>query len=540
MNYFKFFIEENKSGYKTKEKWLMNNYRDLYDKIINNYKSKDLDISFKEKVWLFINGLTEKPKCECGSKLRFKKSLKEGYGKYCSIPCANKSEEHKKSIEKTNIKRYGGVSPLSSDKVKDKIKKTTLKNYGVDNIFKDKEYIKNKTIEKHNVEHIAKLNSTKNKRLETNIKKYGVSTPLLLNENREKVNKIKLDNFLLKYDNLNIININGDDITINCNNCKNNYTINRSLLWYRIKITTIPCTLCHPKNNSVSIIEKELHNFINELKLDFEENNRDLIKPLELDIYIPSHKVAIEFNGLYWHSEKYVDDNYHLNKTELCNNMGVKLIHIFEDEWLHKKDIVKSRLKNILGFTENKIYARKCEVREVPTKVKTKFLDKNHIQGSVGSKVNLGLYYNNELVSIMTFSSLRNVLRFKDKKDSYELIRFCNELDTSVIGGASKLLKHFIKHYQPKEIISYADRRWSTGNMYNNLGFIFDHTSKPNWFIFNNNKREHRIKYQKHRLVEMGFNPDKTAHEICLENNLYRIYDCGTIAYKMTLNKKTP
>jgi hypothetical protein len=271
-------------------------------------------------------------------------------------------------------------------------------------------------------------------------------------------------------------------------------------------------------------------NFVNELNIRYSENDRSLLNGKELDIYIPSHNVGIEFNGLYWHSELFVDKNYHLNKTELCEEKGVQLIHIFEDEWLNKQDIVKSRVKNILGVTDETIYARKCEIREVSTKEKTKFLNDNHIQGAVGSKINLGLYYNNELVSIMTFGK-RPILN----KSEYEMLRFCNKLNTNVVGGASRLFKSFIKRYNPNEIISYADRRWSMGNMYEKLGFEFIENTEPNWFIINGKNREHRVKYQKHRLIEMGFDENKTADQILFENDMNKIYDCGTKKYILKL-----
>ena len=281
----------------------------------------------------------------------------------------------------------------------------------------------------------------------------------------------------------------------------------------------------------VSKPERELRDFISSLNIDFNENTRNIIKPYELDIYIPSKNIAIEFNGLYWHSELFVESDYHLKKTELCEEKGIQLIHIFEDEWVNKRDIVESRLKNLFGVTDNRIFGRKCEIREVPTKEKTIFLNENHIQGAVGSKINLGLYYNDELVSIMTFGK-RPILNYSE----YELIRFCNKLNTSVIGGASRLLKYFINTYKPNEVISYADRRWSTGNLYEKLGFHFKTNTKVNWFVINQGKRKHRVKYQKHKLIQMGFDKNKTAHKICLENNLYRIYDCGTKKYNLILN----
>ena len=175
------------------------------------------------------------------------------------------------------------------------------------------------------------------------------------------------------------------------------------------------------------------------------QNDKHLIYPYELDIFSPKYNIAIEYDGLYWHNEKNVDMNYHLMKTELCENKGIQLIHIFEDEWTDKQDIVKSRLKSIFGVIDNRIYARKCEIKEVSHNESKLFLEKNHIQGNVNSKYRYGLYYNNELVSLMTFGNMRKSLGSKTKNECYELLRFCNKLNTSVIGGASKLFKHFIK-----------------------------------------------------------------------------------------------
>jgi hypothetical protein len=290
------------------------------------------------------------------------------------------------------------------------------------------------------------------------------------------------------------------------------------------------CPKCGIKYN---ISESQLKYFIKSLNIEFIENSRDIIKPLELDIFIPDKNIAIEFNGLYWHSELFKDNNYHLNKTNECNKKNIKLIHIFEDEWVYKKDIVKSRLKNILGLTENKIYGRKCIIKEVNIKDSSVFLNNNHIQGSVKSSINIGLYYNNELVSLMCFNKPR--LGIGSSYDGYELSRFCNKLNTNVIGGASKLLKYFENNYQPKEIKSYADLRWSDGGLYNTLGFELSHTNKSNYWYIVNNKREYRFNYRKSILEKQGFDvSNKTEHQIMLDRKIYRVYDCGTISYKKT------
>ena len=168
-----------------------------------------------------------------------------------------------------------------------------------------------------------------------------------------------------------------------------------------------------------------------------------------------------------------------------------------------------------------------------PTKIKTKFLNENHIQGTVGGKINYGLYYDDELITIMTFGNGRNVMNGSNYE--WELLRFCNKINHSVIGGASKLLKHFIKENNPTNIISYADIRWSDGNLYNKLGFNYKNSSNPNYYYVVNKKREHRYKFRKDILVSEGFDSNKTEKQIMTERGYNRIYDCGNLVYFTSL-----
>ena len=295
------------------------------------------------------------------------------------------------------------------------------------------------------------------------------------------------------------------------------------------------CTKC--SNCGVSKVENELIDFIKTIEDNVELSVNTILYPKHIDIYLPSKKIGFEFNGLYWHNELYKDKNYHLDKTVLAEEKGIKLIHIFEDEWMYKQDIVKSRIKNLLGLSEYKIFARKCVIKEVDNAIVKEFLNINHIQGDCKSKIKLGLYYDNELVSLMAFGFLRKNLHQKKEDNVYELIRFCNKLNTNVVGGADKLLKYFIKNYGPDEIISYADRRWSQGGLYEKLGFEFIHDSVPNYWYVNGNLREYRFKYRKDVLVREGYDNKLTEHEIMLSRGLYRIYDCGSKKYNLKLNK---
>lgn len=296
------------------------------------------------------------------------------------------------------------------------------------------------------------------------------------------------------------------------------------------------CPLCC---NNVSTPERLISKFIEDNGFAISCNERQIIQPKELDIYIPSERLAIEYNGLRWHSELFKEDpiNCHLAKTNECKEKGIRLIHIFEDEWLERSQIVKSMLRNILGKTNNRLYARQCDIRNVDAKTAMQFLDDNHIQGRCKAKYHYGLYHEGELVSLMTFGKTRQQKKYNEDYDNtWELLRFCNKLNTSVVGGASKLLKHFIGEVKPHRIVTYADKRWSVGNLYERLGFVHTHDSKPNYFYVVGQHRENRFKYRKGELVKQGFDPSKSEHEIMYERGIPRIYDCGTMAFEMTID----
>ena len=295
------------------------------------------------------------------------------------------------------------------------------------------------------------------------------------------------------------------------------------------------CPYC---SHNISNQEHEIVEFIRGLGIEVQTNQRNILGDnKEIDIFIPSHNIAIEFDGLYWHNSSMKENNYHINKTNECEKKGIRLIHIFEDEWMNKKDIVKSRIKNILGKTPNKIYGRNCMISEISYKEAKDFLETNHIQGYSVSSIRYGLYHKNELVAVMTFCGLRKNLGKKNLENAYELLRFCNRLDTVVIGGADKLLSHFIKDYKPNEIISYADRRWSQGNLYEKLNFSLYNVSPPNYFYVIGRQRFNRFNFRKDRLVKDGYDLIKTEKQIMEERGIPRIYDCGCLCYKWINNQ---
>jgi len=291
------------------------------------------------------------------------------------------------------------------------------------------------------------------------------------------------------------------------------------------------------KSFQVSRGEKEVLEVIKNMNIDVLENNRTLINS-ELDIVIPSKKIAIEYCGLYWHSElQGKNQNYHLKKLEKCESIGMRLITIFEDEWLVKKDIIEKRLKHILGLSQNNIGARKCEIQEIEGIQAKPFVNLYHIQGNLPSLIKLGAFYNSELVSVMTFSKLSISKGSISQPDIYEISRFCSNVP--VVGIAGKFISYFTKTYKPKHIITFADRRWDTGEVYEKIGFKKIGYTKPNyWYFQTNTKKYHRFNFRKNVLdkkLEI-FDPEKSEWENMKNNGWDRIWDCGNIKFIYTAN----
>jgi hypothetical protein len=273
---------------------------------------------------------------------------------------------------------------------------------------------------------------------------------------------------------------------------------------------------------------------------DIEGSVRRLPNIKEIDILSEEYKIGIEFNGLYWHSDIHKNNNYHLKKSKAVNNLGYRLIQIFEDEWIFNRNVCESILRNAFKKNVHKIFARKCSIVNVDHKTAKKFLLDNHIQGFCVSKYRFGLMFKGELVSLMTFGKKRrNLGNVESKNGEYELLRFCNKINHSVVGGASKIFRHFIKEMKPQNIISFCNMRYGTGNLYKTLGFTEKHTSAPNYFYVKGLKRHNRFAFRKDVLLSKGYPKDKTEKEIMKDLGYYRIYDCGNKKYEWTtpLNK---
>jgi len=459
--------------------------------------------------------------------------------KYNIYTCSTKCSYIKN--KKTNLEKYGTEHHLQSDIVKEKLKNTVQKKYGVDNVFQlNNVKIKSKqtNLDKLGVEYPQQHKDILEKSNQTNLKKYGVKRPGQSRKIQEKqINTCKknLISHFSKYGILiNTIDYHSNIINCYCLKCFNNYDIHIKTLYSRTLNNIELCTNCNSIIKNVSYSENKILEFIeNNYDGKILPNKRNIIPPYELDIYLPELNIAFEFNGLYWHSELYKEKNYHFDKTNNCIKKNIQLIHIWEDDWNNHPEIIKSMILNKLGKSSIRIYARKCEIKEIKnTKIVSNFLNQSHIQGSIGSSVKIGLFYNNELVSLMTFGKKRKFMNSLSDIDEYELLRFCNKLNTTVVGGASRLFSFFIKHYNPKEIITYADRSHSNGNLYEQLRFKYDSLTQPNYHYIIDGHRKHRFGFRKDVLVKEGFDKNMTEHEIMLSRNIYRIFNAGNYKYK--------
>ena len=496
-----------------RESFFIKNNVELYNKIF--FFTKELDISFKQKVWHYVFNKPHYITCYCGNSLKFKNNWKEGYNKYCSTKCASNSVEFKEEVKNTLLEKYGVTHYSKTKEYVIKSKSTYLKKYGVDNYTKTEEYNK--------------------KSKKTCLEKYGVDSYIKTEELKKKVkesyifknDKYRVDNFNIAKNKFYIKYL-GEQINLfKCDSGKDHtFEISTDNYYGRVKNNNSICTICTPISSRTSIKESELYEFIKDnysgqIILNYKDK-------FEIDIYLPELKIGFEFNGIWWHSSKYKENNYHINKTNFFKERNIRIIHIWEDDWIYKIDIIKYQILSFLGKIDNRIWARKCTISEVDTKTTKDFLNKNHIQGFVKSNTKIGLYYNNELVSIMTFDKFEGRKKMSDNE--WNLSRFCTKNELSVIGAASKLLNYFTKKYNPKRIISYADKDWSNGNMYLKIGFNKISETKPDYKYIINNTRKHKSNFRKSRL-----NTNLTESSYMKTKQIYKIYDCGKIKFEILM-----
>jgi hypothetical protein len=455
--------------------------------------------------------------CSEEIKIKQKETMKTRYG--VENPSQITTSQEKK--KQTNLSRYGVEHIIQKPDIIESNKTKNVERYGVENPFKSSQFqkeIKGLVFKKYGVHHVSELPGYLEKRIQTNLSRYGVestnhrhidSNTLQILKNREWLTEqhhtLKLPLCLIA----------------------KNLSVSPHTVETRFKLYDIPIKYYYTSSHHIEIVEfiKSLYSGL------IVENDRTAINPHEIDILLPELNIGIEVNGIFWHSELNGKSKcYHLTKTKESLNRGIRLIHVYDIEWINKKDIVKSRIQTLLDKNK-KLFARKCEIRNVDSTQATTFVNQYHIQGHVNSSVKVGLFYNDELVSLMTFGKPRF-----NKHVDWELLRFCSKAGYTVVGGASRLFYYFIRTYNPKTLLSYCDMRYGIGNVYDRLGFKQENWSAPNYKYFKKNASTQlfsRNTFQKHKLPELltTFDANLTEWNNMVNNGYDRIWDCGNTVW---------
>ena len=530
-------------------------------------------------IYLYVNELPEEMSfCKIGSTNRRLKSINSGFMQFCgnqsSCQCnkenskqhlESRTSEHKEEITKkristniekygvefasklddikiktaaTCISKYGAKSPTKNPEILAKVRNTLLENYGVEFPHQNIELAKkaeNTWLETRGVSRPAKDPTVIKTMQDTMFDKYGVTHNMKIPEIRNAVrikNRTRLFNTVLQARPSAtpiftvadfILGDSNTEWKWKCINCASEF--NQALR----PGNDVKCVICNPLSESWG--ETMIRKWLTSNNITYNQNIRSIISPLELDFYIPELKIAIEFNGIYWHSEQILDDKlYHFNKFKACHDQGIKLIQVWEQDLLSNPLIVFSRLSHILNIPVDKIIgARKCNITDITAHQARMFLNEYHLQGFHPSGRYFGAWHNEELIGVSTIGKSR----YTNSAD-YELTRFAIKSNISAPGILSKMLSNYKKIAGSVRLVSYSDLSWGYGYSYQQQGFTFSHFTKPNYFYFKNVKDiKSRIAFQKHKINKLGISGTET--EIAASLGYNRFFDAGNSVWLKTL-----
>jgi len=536
----------------------------------------------RQRIWHIENELYGSPTCKmCKRRVSWNKDALE-YRTYCGSKCANNDDDILNKRKQTVLEKYGVECISKATSIKEKIKETNLKKYGVDNPTKNKNIsekvkntlkatheklgnsIKEKTaktnLERHGVTNPFKSEKIKDKIKQTNLKKYGNEVPIRTEEIKDKIKQTNLEkygvewniiskesrikqketnfkrygteNVFFDYSQRNIHSSTlkklGDKIWLENEHVKLQKPLAQiarelgvcgSTVENRFHQFNLPI-----KNYFFSQAEKEIGDWISTLGVKVIRNSRSIIPPMELDIYCPDYNIAIEYNGLFWHSNK--PKNYHLEKTKMCEHNGIRVIHIFEDEWRDQQDKCKDTLKHFFNKSEKGVYARKTVIKEIKWKTAKNFLNAYHLLNAGGcGSYRIGAYHKDELIGVMVFG---NTTSENTNKNTIELKRFVTNKKNNP-GLGSKMFKYAIKQKNYENVIAFVDRRWFTGLVKDHIGFNLVDVTKPALWWTNDKNRFHRRFITKQHLIENGHDNTLSKKDILNKLGYKQIWDCGKL-----------
>lgn len=513
----------------------------------------------KQRSWHIINNIPHIIKCEHCKKLPVKYHTSTGYSRFCSKKCSANAEtskakvrntnlkkygkeygvfvkEIREKMENTNIERYGGKSSLSSPEVRDKIKNTLIENYNVESAFLSpsvREKRKTTMVEKYGTTHALQHKPSYAKMSKTMQSRYGVKYPLQnkeINNKSRNTMRTKFDRDHHKQahiskDTLKLLNDvdylwhlhHSDKLSISAIAAKLN--VSERTVSARFDILEIAKV-----NHFVSQKELEFLEFINNKNIDCNPNDRTAISPQELDFYFPKHNFAVEFNGLYWHSEHQKPRGYHADKYINCKDKGIKLVQFFEDEIVNKSNIIKNKILYETEKLEERIYARKCNIVKLSYTEKRDFFEDTHIQGNGKTSINYGLTYNDEIVAAIGFSRIR--------EGRFLLGRFSTS--TVVVGAFSRLLKHFENNHSYSSLITFADLRYSCGDLYEHNEFEMVSQLRPDYYWVKNLERFHKFNFRHNTGLKKleKYDPSLSETENMHNHGFYKIFDAGKLKFE--------
>jgi hypothetical protein len=498
---------------------------------IIHYKSLGINvINIRNLIWLVLNDIKSIPTCECGKQTNWNVAKKQ-YNKFCSNRCARLSEVTKSKTKKT-------LSCIDKKAILIKRQNTNREKYGHTNFLVSslgREKIK-QSFALQNVTNPSQLPYVQQLKIQRSLEKYGVPHP---SQTDEVKNKIKITNEIrygkqywsqqhIPNESLALLNDKNWLHTQHIVNKKSIPIIAEELgIWDTTVINYLRKHGITPIKYYSSIGQHQIVEFLKSLGVEnITINNRTMIYPIELDIFLPDYNLAIEYNGLYWHSEAAGKDaRYHLKKTEACESKGIRLIQIFEDEWFNMQQQCKDTLRHLLNKSPKGVYARNVTIKEIEWNIAQDFLNKHHLlgAGSPGS-YRIGAYTNSgELIGVMVFGKSSS-----EGTNELELKRFVTNKQNNP-GLGSKMFKYATKQLQCEKVVAFVDRRWFTGLVKDHIGFKKLYTTPPAVWWTDGKQRKHRRFITKKQLIAASSLNNGSKRAMLANSGFFRIWDCGKI-----------
>ena len=502
-----------KTGRLSLQNWLIKNYPDFYKYLSDKYANIDI----KAALYMFYNGIDNIPLCEeCGKPVKFHGYI-YGFSKFCCPTCAGKNEEVQNKLKQSLISNHG---ENYKEQIIKKIADTKQKKYG-DSKYNNLAKSKQTCLEKYGVDNPMKNDLIKEKSKQTCLEKYGneyyfASEAFLKNKNGyvEKTKQTCLE----KYGGL---------------NCMSNPIVKNKVKQTCLEKYGVEWNCMRPdaKNsrNFNSVPNESFANLLNQYNIEYEREYH--LNGKSYDFKVDNYLIEINpspTHNINWnpYGGKLMNKDYHLEKTELAKHNGYNVINVWD--WDDMDKIL------YLIYKKESIYARNCILKEIKAKECNDFLNKYHLQNTCkGQSVKIGLYYNDILVSVMTFGKPRY-----NKKYEWELLRLCFHKDYKIVGGSEKMFKYFISNYNPNSIISYCDNSKFNGDVYDKLGFILNTkkiTPSRHWYNYKTHMHitDNLLRQKGYdKLFNTNYGKGTDNHDLMIKNNFIEIYDAGQLTYE--------